>query len=426
MYLLTTSHSSGTLCSAFSVGNFKNSLHDYFLNIDSVNLLLYKNQYNKNNMRSQSHRHHAPERELLRIYPRAFRWLGGCIALLGIALFLVHLLNINNENFSYMDIAQAIIAIIGGIWLSQTKIVLTTQRISYALPFFVAQIERQLVQDIKIIPDQRTQQLLNQPKWIQKLSARAINKDDDYWLKHGNLWFQHQEKRYSLTGMSLRVLPLNIMSDEHRHDLFQHLQTHWGFAVNQVERVAVSPVSTDFNERDIGKRCLYVLFTGIALFIAMSFAPTFLYSGIHFGVESYIPLVPCALIAIGISYVYIRAERKAYPVIAAVLTGTLMGGAIYFSALQLNRWYSEQHHQERQTTLFLERYDQDVQVWKLPTDLATTLGIDYLYFSPKIEGFDGSLKAQSHYSIILKQGLLHDYFVDATSMQRIQPVKAVE
>lgn len=377
-------------------------------------------------MQNKLPRFQTPERELLIVYPRVFRWIGWAMIMISIAILAFQFTMTNDENFSLIFLIQALIACVAGIWLSQTRIILTTQRISFTQPFVINEIERKFVQDIKIIPDQRTQQLLNQPKWMQAFSRKALHKDDEHWRKHGCLWFQHDQKAFSLNRMNLRVFPLHILSDEQRHDLVQHLQTHWGFAVNQVERVAVTPVVGDFNEKDIGKRCLYVLFGSIFIMISMSFAPLIFHTGFHFAVESYMALVPCILAAIGVSYLYIRAEQKAYPTIAALVSGTILGAALYFSGLQINRWYSEQHHQEHVTTLFLERYDQELQAWKLPPDLAQKLDIEHLYFSPKMDGYDPSLKAQAHYTMLIKQGLFNDYFVDLASMQSIQPVKTVE
>ena len=148
----------------------------------------------------------------------------------------------------------------------------------------------------------------------------------------------------------------------------------------------------------------------------------YVHGAIHFGLESYIGLIPCILIALILSYPYIHNEGKALPALVAGMCSLLLGSALYFTSLQLNRSFSETHYQTLETIMRLESYDQAVQVWAFKPDMATQLGIPKLYLSDRIKGYNPKLEAGKDYQITLKKGAFNDYFLDESSLNNRRTV----
>lgn len=363
-----------------------------------------------------------PERELINVFPKSYKSIV-IISIAGSLLLLVMHWGKLLEDIPFDVIFQIAILFLTGIWLAFSRVTVTTHRITHSFPLFKQEIAREHVEDIKIVPDRRTQlqkQLRAKHPILTKPLFQLTKKKK---LKTPqSLYFQHQQKTGNLMRIPLKTLDLNLFSNEQREDIIHHLKQDWGFACQQEDLFLPEIIQNEAISQDIGKRCLYLIAGSILLFVAMVLVTIYVHEAIHFGLESYIGLIPCILIALIMSYPYIRHEGKAYPALVAGMCSLLFGSALYFTSLQLNRSFSETHYQTLETIMRLESYDRAVQVWAFKPDMATQLGIPKLYLSDRIKGYNPKLEAGKDYQITLKKGAFNDYFLDESSLTNIRKV----
>lgn len=364
----------------------------------------------------------SPERELLNIYPKTYKF---CSALMMVAVVIILIIrwpSLVENNFPLGKILDLVVLFIGALWLSTMRVILTTHRIAQRIPFLKYQIERQYIEDIKIVPDVKSQQRMKYPLLLKPLFKKTPQHDDEHWREHGCLWFKHQQQHLNLWSIRMVILPLHIFSTEQRHELISAIQRHWGFDATQVVHTVVQPIQTKYASEDIGNRTPALIIFSILLVISAMFAPVFLFKAQHFAVESYLWAIPLIIAMTLLAYPFIRAENKKYPLIGTICSGIFLGAALYFVSLQLNRWYSESHHSTLNSTLTLESIENNVQVWRLPPDLAENMDIDKIYVSDRISGFNNKLQPQKNYHVEIKQGFFQDYFVDSASLKNIQAI----
>lgn len=362
----------------------------------------------------------TPERELINIFPKSYRLMVIASLAGGLVLLAMHWEKLI-EDISYDLFFQIGVLFLIGLWLALSRVIVTTHRITHSFPLFKQEIAREHIEEIKIVPDRRAQmqkQLRARHPILMKPLFHGAKKKKLNTAQ--SLYFQHQQKNTSLMRMPLKTLDLNLFSSEQREDLLRYLKQDWGFACQQEDLFLPEIIQHEAIGQDIGQRCLYIIFGSIFLFIAMVFMTIYGHKAIHFGLESYLGFIPCLLIAFILTYPYIRNEAKAYPVVVAGVCSLILGAALYFSSLQVNRSFSEIHHQSLTATMQLQSYDREVQVWAFQPDMAAQLGIPHLYLSDRIKGYNPKLEAGKDYQITLKKGMLNDYFLDESSLNNIR------
>lgn len=364
------------------------------------------------------------EREIIEIYPRLCKLTATLLLLITPIMLLIRWPELVNQNFPFNKVYDLILLFLGGIISLFPRFILTTHRAIYSFgPFYRSEIERQYVHDIKIIPNPR--HIVSNPDsiWLKPLfSKNKIRKDADYWRKHGFLKFVHDKNERTLMKSSLDLLPLSILSDEQSNEFIKNIQRFWNFDANRIEMANIADIKAKYASEDIGNRTPSLIIFSVLLVIAAMFAPVYLFKAQHFAVESYLWAIPLIIVMTLLAYPFIRAENKKYPYIGTICSGIFLGAALYFVSLQLNRWYSESHHSTLNSTLTLESLENNVQIWRLPPNLAENVGTDKIYVSDRISGFNNKLQPQQNYNIEIKQGFFQDYFIDSASLKNIRAI----
>ncbi|MFH7764731.1 hypothetical protein [Acinetobacter sp. BSP-28] len=111
------------------------------------------------------------------------------------------------NNFPLGKILDLVVLFIGALWFSTMRVILTTHRIAQRIPFLKYQIERQYIEDIKIVPDVKSQQRMKYPLLLKPLFKKTPQHDDEHWREHGYLWFKHQQQHLSLCSIHMVILP---------------------------------------------------------------------------------------------------------------------------------------------------------------------------------------------------------------------------
>lgn len=111
----------------------------------------------------------SPERELLNIYPKTYKFCAGLMMVAVVIILIIRWPSLVENNFPLGKILDLVVLFIGALWLSTMRVILTTHRIAQRIPFLEYQIERQYIEDIKVVPDVKSQQQMKHPLLLKAL-----------------------------------------------------------------------------------------------------------------------------------------------------------------------------------------------------------------------------------------------------------------
>jgi hypothetical protein len=353
-----------------------------------------------------------PEYELISIHPQKYRLLAAFLIFASIVGFAFRFHMAPEHIFTLNRLYDVVSLFICGVVLLRWKIVLTTHHIRFGTALLHAKLQRQEVTDIVSLASIAQQNAARYP-WLYK---KLFNTDPKHHAQNaGFLWFKHQQNSVSFFSPAIKLLPLNILSEQQRTALIQQLKQQWHFDCPNADASETFPTAQYVGE-DIGYRCVYIIFGSIALMLCMLIFPFKLHQAQHFGLESYQWLVPCIVIGVGLCYPFIQAEQKKMSILISLISGVFLGAALYFSALQLNRFYSEHAtDQHLAANIELVEIKNQVQQWQLTPQIAEELGIPSLYFSKFTPGFNPNYTVHQKIEIQIRRGYFDDYFVDTDS-----------
>lgn len=361
---------------------------------------------------------HAPEREILSFQPHQYKITTWCIlAMLAVRLYfeIQHFIAKEFEHIEYFQLIQFSCALLISICV---RLSLTTHRLTLKFgPFFRYEVQRAQIEKIYITPNQVHLLKTKYPTLTKGLFSRKKDTDNALdWKTHGALQFVSlpettQKNQFSKAFM--KQLALQQLSTEQTDDLIRHLNQNWGFE---------TPLNTHIDEarhpathQDIGQTPLYLLYGALALACAFAFIPL---EAFHFGVESYLGLIPAGLIALAVSYAIIRTEKKSHPFASTFVCSLLLGASLYAVGLQSNRWYSESNPTQAQTHLLkLTEIDHRYQTWQLTPELQEKTGLNEIYINEKWAGFNRNLKLGQAYPVTIHEGYFKDYWIQEIADQ---------
>lgn len=361
----------------------------------------------------------APEREILNFQPHLFK----TIALVSAALFFTRIIFdwkfLIEGHFSKIEFVPLVIALLVFIITSSTRIILSTHSIKQKIgPFFRYETQRSQVEAIKITPTAQYMQKKAHPILFKNLFSKKDQEfTAEYWNRHGVLHFIHSEKIYTLFKMSLTDILLSQLSEEQSTQLIRHLVQDWQLAKPLVEdEFSAQPLVIAQN--DIGKYALVLLVVSLLIGLIAFCTPMLILQSLHFGIESYLWMIPCFMFAIGLSFFLIRQEAKSYPFATSILVGLVLGSSLYFLALQINRFYSESVPQKTWTVeLKLIEQKEHYQTWQLPKELIDKTGLTEIYIAKKWQNTHAHVELNESYPITIHQGLFQDYWLTPHDFQ---------
>lgn len=363
----------------------------------------------------------APEREILSFQPHQYKittW--GILAMLAVRLYfeIQHFLA---KEFEQIEYFQIIILSCALLIVVCVRLNLTTHRLTLKFgPFFRYEVQREQIDHITITPNQRHLLKNKHPILSKKLFSRTPETDNILdWKQHGDVHFYlHTQitRKNQFNQALMKKLGLQQLSTEQTDDLIRHLNQDWGFE---------TPLNTHIDEapnpaihQDIGETPLYLLFGALVLVCAFVFIPL---KAVHFGVESYLGLIPAGLVALAVSYALIRTEKKSHPFASALVCSLLLGTSLYAVGLQINRWYSEANPNQAQTHLLkLTEIDHRYQTWQLTPELQEKTRLNEIYINEKWAGFNRNLKLGQSYPVSIYEGHFKDYWIQEDAFQQLK------
>ena len=363
---------------------------------------------------------HAPEKELLHIYPRSHKMTA---ILLGIGLIFLATINwkkFDLSTFEPLDHLQLWLLIIAFTISLFPRLTITTTHIRYTFgPFFKKEINKDKIEDIYISPPLNYLRFTQRDTiWTKPLFGKARHPNTpEYWYKQGILNFKHTQHIKSFRQMSLTKLGLVEYSSQQIDDIIKTIEQYWQFNASRVEISPVDQQVDDLTTQDIGHSVIALIFIAIFTGFIGFLIPISLLDGLHFAVESYLYLIPLTLMSIALCYFIIKREKKNYPFISAVLVGLIWGGALYLTSLQINRLYSEHHAKSIIVPMTLSSHDGRSQIWTLDKKWQTEIGLNEIYIHQNWQGYNTNAKQGQTSSIKVKQGLFKDYFLTIDSFK---------
>lgn len=202
-------------------------------------------------------------------------------------------------------------------------------------------------------------------------------------------------------------------------ELLADLQSYIAFDPQPVE--LAMPASTE-----VGKRVLYGLCAGIALFILTSWLDKTIIQGWHTSAENMLSwLFGTIPLSIGLCYLFFKGDKKnKTPFLTALLVGALLGGALNNFLVTINRYANEKNQELPMTMnfLLLEKGSHR-QKWQ-PMD-GTTLKFHDGYFHVHDSweaGYNTHLVENKIYQIAVFKGKLNDIYFPPNAFLQAKPV----
>lgn len=361
----------------------------------------------------------VPEREILNFQPHIFKITAFISAALLITRIMLDWKFLIEGDFSKINFISLFTLLLVLIITSSTRIILSTHSIKQKIgPFFRYEIQRSQVEAIKITPTVQYMQKKAHPILFKNLFSKKEEVfTAEYWNRHGVLHFIHSEKVYTLFKASLTDISLSQLSDKQSIQLIQHLVQDWQLAKPAIEDEFPSKLPA-IAQNDIGKYALVLLVVSLLIALIAFFTPMFILQSLHFGVESYLWIIPYFMFAMGLSFSLIRQEAKSYPLVTSILVGLVLGLSLYFLALQINRFYSESAPQKTWTAeLKLIEQNENYQAWQLPKELIDKTGLTEIYIAKKWQNTHTHFELNHSYPITIHQGLFQDYWLTLHDFQ---------
>lgn len=365
---------------------------------------------------------HHYERLLFSERPHSFTFIGYIFLIISIVFgfFIINSLLTNNFNEPeiintkhYFDVA--LFTLFSIVFLS-FKFIVTTHRISIEVfKFSLMQISKeQLIDKVQLQVPIKSQ--LNDSLRTKYKFFRQNKSDAEYWAKNGQLFFPNNQT----TSTFNRVLcnyPLSNFSTKQRNKIFLHLQQYWDFDPNFINRSAPQIQQKLTNQKDIGNTPIVILLGSLLIPLLSHFLITTQLSGIHLHEESYLWMGIFIFFGILISYIIIKPQNKEYVFLSSCISGTFLGCCIYFSALQINRFYSESNHSNSTIKLKLTEIKHETQYWIDVSPKPITNQTVYIHNT--WEGYNNQLIVGKTYSITISTGLFNDHFFNTNSFKTI-------
>lgn len=206
-----------------------------------------------------------------------------------------------------------------------------------------------------------------------------------------------------LTSTDHRRTVINGFKEDNLQRLLKALQPY-------VKTVQMQPVTIDTPAtQDIGQRVLHVIAAalvlgGVAWLIALQ------HQAWHSSSESMFDWLVLSLpIGILLAYMWIKPEKKALPIPAALLSGILLGAAFNVVFLQANRLQNEQKTQTVVYKFILSEKQEHRQKWT-PVESNPLIFHDGYVWVHDVwdQGFNTDLEQGKTYAIAVQHGRLND------------------
>lgn len=171
----------------------------------------------------------------------------------------------------------------------------------------------------------------------------------------------------------------------------------------------ITPFALD---SDVGQRVLVIAAFSVTLGIFDVFLGK-LHQAWHNSSENMFHwLIISIPLAMALIYPYIKAEKKAHPMLSSIVVGLLLGAALNFWFLQSLRWWNEQHPMPTQVLAFtLVEKEQHRQKWQPVAGNPLDFHDGYVWVHDVWkEGFNPALKQGQTYHIAVVQGRLNDIY----------------
>lgn len=206
----------------------------------------------------------------------------------------------------------------------------------------------------------------------------------------------------SITTTDYKKYTINSMVYSDFDQIIAALKPHVVFDAHEVS-VNVAGME------DIGDRVKYVLGAGVVLFLWGIVLEVLFMEYWHLSSENMFGWLKYSLPAgILLAYAYIRLDKKAHALQAALISGLLLGGSMNFVILQSNRIYTEFYGQTQFYTFKYVEEKPRGQKWLPPEAVKTHDG--YFYVHPNWEvGYAKNVEVGKSYRIGIKKGLLNDW-----------------
>lgn len=206
-----------------------------------------------------------------------------------------------------------------------------------------------------------------------------------------------------LTSTDHRRTVINGFKEDSLQRLLKALQPY-------VKTVQMQPVTIDTPAtQDIGQRVLHVIAAalvlgGLAWFIAWQ------HQAWHSSSESMFDWLVLSLpIGILLAYMWIKPEKKALPIPAALLSGVLLGAALNVVFLQANRLQNEQKTQTAVYEFILSEKEEHRQKWTPVENNPLVFHDGYVWvYDVWSQGFNIDLEQGKTYAIAVQHGRLND------------------
>ncbi len=366
-----------------------------------------------------------PEREILNFKPYQYKlinWASLFALILLLCLNLKHILKGEFQNIDYFDFGLYIIVfVISG----STKIILTTNYLELAYtPLFRRRIARSDIEKMHIAPPFNMAFRQKHSILTKKLFRRKSDDKPDLNVKEiGLLKFVSLRTQPNISAVQkfsvLTQINLQELSKQQSQSLLRHLQQDWYFDIPIVDQPPQLP-KLELHQ-DIGKTPIILIFIAVILGFLCIFLPI---DGLHFGIESYLGLIPATLLAFILGYLVIRAEKKAYAFITNLICSVVFGPCLYFVGLQVNRLYSEAQAPITQTHMLqLITSDARYQTWQISPELTKKTGLDEIYINQKWAGFNHNLKTGQFYPVVINEGYFKDFWIQKDAFKYLESVQ---
>lgn len=292
--------------------------------------------------------------------------------------------------------------------------------LTYLIIFFSA-IILMATYHIQISETQLSRHFLLGKICFQRINFSAIKSIDVLIHLPAARSFPTTEARIlEITTQQHTRIKIALMLFKNADQLLDTLHQHIVF-----DRTPIRPHLPAIATHDIGQRVLYLLGLSILLAAGSMIFGHFSLNSLHFGNEPYsyalllIPILwlPC--------FVWIKAERKAYPLLTATIGAAVLAVSSYFFIIQINRYMTEQSPQLVNQTFKMILGDNNHQEWMIvdsQVPLKTSPKPSLYIYKKWDNGFNAELETGKTYEIPLQSGYLSDLAFSPRSFHEARAV----
>jgi hypothetical protein len=363
------------------------------------------------------------ERLLFKERPRSFTVLGFLFLIIGVVLIAIiidsHISNniYENKTISAKRYLEASIFTILGFVFLFFRFIVTTHRVAVEVCSFTLMqtLKEQLTDNVQLqvpLNSQFNDKLRNKYKIF-----RQNKSDAEYWSKHGQLIFPNNQKA-SLFNRNLNHYPLLNFSKKQCNEIFIHLQQYWNFDPNHINRSSNLVYEKKAQQNDIGNAPIAIILGSLLIPVLSHLLITTQLESIHIQEESYGWISIFIILGIIISYIIIKQEKKKFALLTSCISGAFLGCCLYFSALQINRLYSEVNHSISVIELKLTDIKHGTQYWS--DESQSPISNEIIYINDSWDGYNNQLTVGQKYNISIHSGMFNDLFFNKDSFKQIK------